>query len=441
MKRDDFKLSKFNSKKIIELLKNKFLSDKMVRNIAVVSGGTAIGQIANMMFTPIITRVYSPSEYGILSVFSSILLIFSFSSLKYELAIPIAKKEDESVNILSLSILVLSIISLSAGLIVTFFGEQVLNLLNAESLFPYRFFIPIGIFFQGLYLIFNQWMFRIKNFKIISKTRVTQNLIGNVIKVILGLLSFGGIGLIIGRIVSVSAGTLSFYKKFTNRKKGDVKVEWRKIKNLAIKYRDFPMFQATSTGVVHFRNQFPVLFLAPLFGTQIVGLYGLANTIVKIPMTLIGQSVMDVFFAEIASIGKEDPKKIKKLSNNLFKKLVLVGSLPMLVLLLVGPTLFSLAFGAEWVEAGVYARILSISILANLIFSPISKVFEVFRRQAAKFIIDASSLIIIASVFLSANIFNWNAEITILLYSISMALVYFTTYLTAQSILNKEIKK
>lgn len=426
---------------ITDKLKNIVNSDKVMKNIAMVSGGTALGQVINTMFSPIITRVYTPEEYGLLSVFSSILLIFSFSSLKYEMAIPIAKDEDEAVNTMALSIIVLLFVSFLVSIALFVRGDFVLDLLNAESLEAFIIFIPLGILFQGIYLILKHWMFRIKNFKIVSKTKVMQTFIGNMTKVILGILNFGGAGLVIGRILSVSAGSLSFYKKFKNRNKKEVSVTIKKITYNAKKYKDFPMFQATSTGVVHFRNQFPVLFLAPLYGPEIVGLYGLANTIVKIPMILIGQSVMDVFFAEIASIGKSDPDKIKKLSADLFKKLVIIGIIPISVLIIAGPFLFSFIFGNEWVEAGIYARLLSIYIFSNLIFSPVSKIFEVFRKQSIKFGLDFFSLILISIVFLVAHFLEFEARSTVLLYSLTMAFVYFITYVVAQRILNKESER
>lgn len=428
-----------NIKKIKKFVNEKLFSDTLIKNIAVISGGTAIGQAINAIFSPIITRIYTPEEYGLLSVFSSVLLIFSFSSFKYEMAIPIAEKKEEADILVNLSIIILTIVSFITALLLLLFSDVVLALLNAEQMIEYRLLIPLGIFLQGIYIIFRQWMFRIKNFKVVSSTKVTQNLYGNITKVLAGLLNFGGFGLIIGRIVSESAGIISFLKKYRKTNKKRANINFIKMKNVAIKYRDFPFFQATSTAVIHFRNQVPILFLAPLYGPEIVGLYGLANTIIKIPMTLIGQSVMDVFFAEVASIGTSNPRKIESLSNDLLKKLIIVGIVPILVLFFSGPTLFSLVFGEQWIQSGVFARYLSIYIFSNLIFSPISKIFEVFRTQKIKFIIDFISLILIAVVFISANIFELESEMTILLYSVSMALVYFVTFIVARFILKKSL--
>lgn len=54
-------------------------------------------------------------------------------------------------------------------------------------------------------------------------------------------------------------------------------------------------------------------------------------------MTLIGRSVGDVFYGEVASVGRENPKRIKDLSNKLLKKLFIIGIIPLLVLITSGP--------------------------------------------------------------------------------------------------------
>lgn len=431
----------FGSKKLIGYMKDKVGSDKLVKNIAMVTGGTALGQLINTLFSPVITRVYSPEEYGILAVFSSILLISGFSSMKYEVAIPIAKDKNEAFNLFFISLFILSIVSLTLGVGLYYYEDIIFDLFNAHNLQPYKLFIPMGIFFQGIYSIYKQWMFRMKNFKLVSKTKVGQTFVGNTTKVALGLLNFGGIGLIIGRILSVSAGSVSFYRHYKTIPFDRKEITFDSLKKVAISYKDFPIFQSTTTVILQFRNQFPVLFLAPLYGVQVVGLYGLANTIVKIPMTLVGQSVMDVFFAEVASLGRGNPEAIKTLSNQLLKKLLIVGTLPIMLMAITGPYLFSFVFGEEWYEAGMYVRILAIYIFTNFMFSPISKIFEVFRKQYIKFAIDFTSLLIMSIVFYSAYLYNLEARITILLYSIAMALVYTSTYVIAQMVLKAEAGK
>ncbi|HOA81738.1 MAG TPA: hypothetical protein PKK61_11865 [Defluviitaleaceae bacterium] len=170
-------------------------------------------------------------------------------------------------------------------------------------------------------------------------------------------------------------------------------------------------------------------------------MYGLANSIVNLPMILIGQSVGDVFYGEAASVGRENPKRVKDLSNKLFKRLVVIGLVPLLVLLFFGPFLFSLVFGYQWYEAGVYAKILAFLVFARFIFTPISRIFSVFERQREAFVLDLFRVVLVFVAFGISSFLGFSSYGAVGLYSIAMSIVYLVTYLLAQKILNDEIKK
>lgn len=182
-------------KKIKKLLQSTF-----AKNVALISGGTAIAQILGTVFSTIITRIYSPEEYGVLIAYTSILGMLAISgSLKYEYAIPISKNDKKAINVFALSFLILIIFSLIIGLIFLFFGNFILPIFNAENLLEYNYLVPIGIF-VGLYSIVIQWTFRKKDYKSISKTKLTQSIAQNSTQIGLWLIGLGPIGLILDRI-------------------------------------------------------------------------------------------------------------------------------------------------------------------------------------------------------------------------------------------------
>lgn len=419
---------------------SRISKSKFSRNIIIISSGSVISQFINMIFSPIITRLYLPEEYGVLAVFSSILVIFSFSSLMYEMAIPIAKDESTAINLVTLSSLILIIFVSCLTIALSFGGEALLSLLDAESLYPYRFLVPLGVLLIGFHKILTQWMYRIKNFSILSKTKITQNLTGNILKVGAGVFGFGVNGLLLATVIRESASIIPLTKNFFKKDKNEsYKISFQSIKVTMNKFKDFPIYQTPSTFLSSFKNQLPIFSLA-LYGSQIVGLYGLANTIVKLPMTLLGHSVRNVFFAEAASIGKENPLKLKMLSDKLFKKMLIIGLIPLVILIVFGPHLFSIVFGYEWFESGVIARILSIAIYADFIFSPVSRIFEVLEKQKEKMFLDLGGLLLVLLSFLFSRIVSSDPMFAIVLYSLTMALIYFVTYILAQKYMKEEIK-
>ena len=311
---------------------------------------------------------------------------------------------------------------------------------GAEALLDYSYLIPIGVISIGFYNIMIQLSFRIKNYKGISKTKFNQSLSQNITKIFLGILNCGASGLILGNIIGQSAGitTLASTALKSNRFKV-TKASKQKIKDSAKRYIKFPIFSASSQFFNSAGLQLPTIIMTAMYGSKIVGYYALANSIISIPMDLIGSSIGDVFYGEAASIGRSKPEELKKLSTDLFKKLILVGILPLVILILGGPLLFSLVFGTSWYQAGIYAQILSLLVFARLIFTPISRIYSVFERQKEAFIIDLLRVVLVIIVFVVAHSIKLTSYYTVGMYTIAMSVIYFITYIVAQRIINHEI--
>lgn len=406
-----------------------------------IAGSSALAQVINALLSPVITRIYTPEEYGLLAVYSSVLGIFIFiASLRYDWAIPIAKDDEEAINIFALAFLILILITFLFALVLFFIGDQFLNLLDANEINNYKYLLPIGLFFAGFYEIIKQWNFRFRNYKEISKTRINQSVAQNISKIGLGLLNFGGLGLIIGGVLGQSVGITTLSKPLIKRKSLLLEIKSTKVLWVAKRYKKFAYFATPSQFLTSFVIQMPVLFLGYLYGVDIVGFYGLSNSIINIPTNLIGSSVSNVFYSESASLGNDNPEKIKQLSFKLFKKLLLIGVIPFLTLLILGPWLFSFIFGDSWYQAGVFASTLSIMSYSNLVFSPVSRIYEIFEKQDISLYLSILSFALLLFVFIISYFLKLNPTITILIYSVTKSFVYLITYLVAQKILNDEIK-
>ncbi|MFC5734290.1 lipopolysaccharide biosynthesis protein [Cytobacillus gottheilii] len=424
--------------KLKVVLKNNF-----VQGIIVIAGGTAAAQIINALFAPIITRVYSPEDFGILTLFAAILGILAIiSSFKYESGVAIADDEKKAINVLVLSVIILVFFVLTTFFILHFVGDYIFKLFTDISIPMYQILIPLGVFLTGLYTIFTQWALRTKNYKTLSKTKLTQSLVQNLTKIVLGTLSFGPVGLIFGNILGQSLGITKLSSPLTRNKKTFFSLIDRKIIYWCAKrYIRFPLYSAPSQLLNNLGLQLPILFMTTLYGSATIGYYGLANTIVNLPMNLIGRSVADVFYAEAASAGREDPMKLKKLARKVFHKLFLIGIIPSVILLFLGPYLFSVVFGDIWYESGVYSRIIAILVFSRLVFTPITKVFSVFEKQKDELVFDILKVILILLVYLIVLFFSLNSYWFVGLYSGIMSIIYCLTFQRAMKIINKEIEK
>ena len=83
------------------LSKNTTLKNSFLKNIVLVVSGTALAQLISILFTPILTRLYSPESFGVLGSFNAILsFILPLAALNYPASIVLAKDNFEKAVLL-----------------------------------------------------------------------------------------------------------------------------------------------------------------------------------------------------------------------------------------------------------------------------------------------------------------------------------------------------
>ena len=421
---------------MIETIKNKVntvFKSAFSKNVSLLMTGTAISQIVSVIAYPIITRFFNPEDFGLYVLFNSILgMLTVVGALRYEFSIPIAVNKFKAINALFMSFFVLLIFCLVLTACIYFFGDKLLYILDAEKLVPFKYFLILGVLFAGLYTVLNQWAFRVKAFKKLSITRVSRGLALNISQIVFGILKFSGVGLIIGKIIGEFSGNLVLLRQvFKSEKNVFSQFNFKEIRGLLIRYKKFPLFTAPSHLFNKSGLELPVFFITSIFGSSVVGLYGLAHLIVSLPMMLIGSAVGDVFYAEAATSGRKNPEELLLRSTNLLKKLIYMGLIPLIILVFFGPWLFGFVFGEEWTESGRYAQIIAFLVFFRFIFTPISRVFQVFEKQIQALFLDVARLFLVIITFMLVEYYSFTSYTAIGIYAALMALLYFVTYFCA----------
>jgi O-antigen/teichoic acid export membrane protein len=82
-------MSRFPGRLLRILPKGRF-----ARSVAVVTAGSALGQGLVVASAPLLTRLYTPVDFGVLAVYGSIVsLVAVAASLRYELAIALSRHD------------------------------------------------------------------------------------------------------------------------------------------------------------------------------------------------------------------------------------------------------------------------------------------------------------------------------------------------------------
>ena len=170
--------------------------------------------------------------------------------------------------------------------------------------------------------------------------------------------------------------------------------------------------------------QLPPILIASFFGAKAAGLFGLAHSMVNLPMNLLGTSVAQVYYAEIAKYGKQRADKIFYLSVSVIKKMFFISLAPMIAVMIAGPFLFNLLFGTEWQDSGLYARLLVPLIISRFISSPIMHCLNVLEKQFTQLLLNLLRILLILFIFIICNASGFSVMHTILYYSIGIFFFY-----------------
>ncbi|WHY12584.1 oligosaccharide flippase family protein [Peribacillus frigoritolerans] len=428
-------MTKIKRNSLNSLLNEKFIvkiKDKsFIQSVFVLVRGTAIGQGLLILASPFLTRFYSPEDFGLLAAYVSILsILVVIASLRYELAIPIAKSNVTANNLLVLSLTIVFGFTLLITTLLIFFHEPLLDIINSPSLEKYLWLLPISLFGAGIYKVLNYSAIRKGKFKQISKTKVNQSIGTVVIQLGIGLCVGNPIGLFIGDAVGRITGSSSLLKSVISEEKKNLKkCSLRAIKVAAIRYRKFPLISSISSLFNTAGLQLPQLLIMTFFGAHIAGLFSLVQRVIGFPMTMVGQSVSQVYLSEVSKMVNNSSKDIKPMFLRTSLRLLAIGIIPILILSFYGPSIFAMVFGDMWREAGEYSKLLGLMFLLQFIVSPLSQTLNILEYQSWQLIWDIARFLTVIVVFLLSNFFHLAPTVSIFLYGITMSIAYLVLYI------------
>lgn len=426
--------------RIIATFKRALPRGSFVRNAGLIAGGTALGQGIAILASPLLTRLYTPEDFGVLAVFASLLGIGSVvASLRYEQAIPLPSQDQEAAGVFLLAIYLAALMGVLVCLGVWFFPAEISSLFDAQQLRPYLWLLPIGIFTTGAYQALSSWAVRQRAFPRLARTKLNQGIGATGTQVLGGLLHFGPIGLIAGQFVGQTAGTFTLARHIwphIRRVTEPLSSAYRGAK----RYRQFLVLGTPSALMNSAAMQLPGLLLASFYGVEFAGLYLLSRRVLGAPLDLIGRSVGQVYFGEAALLARTSVSQMQELFLKTTRRLLFLALFPVVVLALFSPTLFSLMFGNSWNQAGVFAQLLSIMFLGQFVVAPVSQTFVILEKQKYSLILNALKTITAVAAFWVPYTLGLSATGAVLSYSLGM-LVYYSLVLALSLHLMRRLRR
>jgi O-antigen/teichoic acid export membrane protein len=358
------------------------------RNVGTLLLGSGFAQVLAMLALPVLSRLYAPSDFGLLGAYLAIIGIAgTLSLLRYDLAIPLPGKDSDAASVLVLCLCIMVIFTGIVSYMLWLFRYELSELFKSPKLPSIMGLVPFGILGWGGFQALSAWTSRRGHFTGLSRCIGGQALVQSGTQTALGTGHLTLLGLPLGNLLGQWSAFLvlgGFVAKLDRNLFAVIRFSgvWLQ----AVRFWRFPAVSFWS-GVVNVLNLYlPFLLFTGFFGEVFAGLFLLGFRVLQMPLNLVGRSVAQVFFPEAARSLRQH--SLQATTSELLHFLTAVG-LPGILLIGAGaPEFFSLVFGQEWRQAGKMAMWMSPWLALVFITSPLSSLPFVLERQGQEFAVQ-----------------------------------------------------
>lgn len=394
---------------------------KYFQNILSVSGLTFISQALSLLTTPILTRIFSPEDYGRIAVYTSIIAVMeACASLSYASGIALDKEMKDAKATTRLCVIITCAVGLLGMLVV---GAVNLFVGGDDLLRLFIIVLPIMVIFPDLSAAYEAWLKRCKRYTTIGVLNIVNVVLTFTFSLAMGLMGYKSTGLLIARCVSAILFAAVVYLvvlKGTDYRIYSVAVD--DMKRQALVHKRFPLFQMPFIVMNSFSGHLPTMIMTANFLPEDIGLYSKATSISSIPSQVIGKAVGSVFYQEGALLDSEE--ELKKVSLYTFKRLLGLGSLLAFGLASLGPLLFGFVLGENWYQAGVCSAIIAPMIATVFVNQPLSHLLFIKQKQHMGIVIGVIMLAIRTVTLLTSVALKLDFQRMLYIYSIVSTIMY-----------------
>lgn len=400
--------------------------DRFARSVSVLAGGAALGQAITVLVSPILTRLYSPEDFGVFGVYASILgIITVIASLRYEYALPLLEDDETAANILCLCFAILLGTTILSWIGVSSIGEKIVAWANVPRLKPYLWLIPLGMLGAGAYQILNYWAVRKRDFQRIARTRINRGVSRAALQVGVGFAHSGALGLLLGQLAGETTGSTSLGLAAWKKDRTHFKtVSLKGIGKAGARYKRFPLLSSWADLLEGLGTQLPQLLFAAFYSFEVAGWFALGQRVIAAPLNIVVNSVAQVYFGEAARLLGDEPKSMRRIFLKLTGQLALVGGLPVLAICAFAPWFFTSVFGTAWETAGRYTQILGVMFAVRFVVAPLIHTLNILERQDLYSIWQGTRLALVVGAILTGKTMGVSHISAVVAYSLSMLSAY-----------------
>jgi O-antigen/teichoic acid export membrane protein len=381
-----------------------------LRKSAIVASGQALGLGVAVLASPILSRLYTPSDFGLLAIFVTLIGVLSTSAtLRYDNAIPLPKEEWRAHCLVALSRGAVLLTAILLAVMAALFGDSFDRTIFRSQDAPFSWLLILAVAMFANCEIHNATLIRGGRFAELAKIRVVFAVSCLATQLSVPLLwKTGSIGLLLGQIGGY-AGELVF-ARFTTRHDAmhRPRLDLQLLRRVARDYCMYPLFDVWSTLLRVLAMNGQALLIAWLYGPAAAGYLLLAQRVLSSPLSAIGFSVSRVYYSEAAQLAHDAPQELRPLLVSTLKRLTLLTAPPLALACVAAPGTFTFIFGDAWHTAGLYCSILCPLVLCRVLAFVIAPTLDVIQRQGLRLLRETICAVLIVMGVALARSLGWS---------------------------------
>lgn len=343
----------------------KFKTSSYIKDTAVLTIGVVIAHIVPLIAYPILSRLYTPDDFGLLSILTSVTAILAIvATFHYDSAILITKTSKVAAELITAIQYLAGVFLFFSGLILIVFSNDISILLNAPQVSSWLWICPICAYCIVLFNCYNEWCVKHKYFKDLSINKMINGGALPIGKILFSFLNT--IGIFIGELFGhLITGVLCVWRLFRKDKNYFMKPSKLQMKYLLRRYNDCPKYVLPARLLNKLGLELPIFFITAYFSTEELGYYSMAATLLVLPSKVIGKAITDTF-RQKANMLVETEGNCVYFYRKVFLFLFIISFVFYSILYAVAPIIFEIVLGEKWITSGYYSRILCFAMAFGL---------------------------------------------------------------------------
>jgi len=397
-------------------VKSRFLAifrkSEILQNASILVSGTIMAQAIPILLQPFFRRYFSPHDFGVYSVYSSLIgILLVISSFRYEQAIVLPKRNRDASVLVTSSILFSFVFSFLLFIAIILFRKWIGGVLNLDDSDGFiLYLIPIGVFLLSVFQVFNFWLIRQKKFVKISVNKLVRRIVEGGAQSAAALIHYPK-GLVLGDVAGQVGNAVTSAYQSVRCGYSPKHFSIARSRELLIRYSDFPRYSLAPALCSTIGFLLPVVLINRFYLPEQAGFFDLAKLILSVPMALIATSISSVVLqkaSESYRLGRSFVDELKPLTAIVF----VISVAEVLLIALAGKDIFRVFFGKIWETSGIISQLLVWPFALNFITSSFTSLFVALNKIRWQSIWQVVYFLLIISLSLFQD-FTFNGFIRI----------------------------